>query len=164
MMGCDMLTQAKLKELISYNQETGDMKWKNISHNRVKPYTKAGHMDRTGYARLSIEGKKYMVHRLAWLYVYGSFPENAIDHINRDRNDNRFSNLRLATVKQNNENISLRSHNTSGYRGVTWHKAAKKWMASVTHNKKQIYLGLFDNLDDAANSAKNKRNELFTHI
>lgn len=158
------LTQEKLIGLVSYDKETGDFHWKNVDMNQVKPYTKAGYVNNNGYVVIAIDGKKYMAHWLAWLYTIGSFPENSLDHINRIRHDNRICNLRPATTKQNNENLGLRSHNTSGHRGVTWHKNAKKWMASVTHNKKQIYLGLFDDVNDAANAAKNKRNELFTHL
>lgn len=163
-MGCDMLTQQRLKELVSYDPNTGIMKWRNVSINRVKPFTEIGHTTKSGYIRCSIDSKKYMVHLLAWLYMYGKFPEHMLDHVNRNRSDNRISNLRQATVKQNNENLCQRGHNTSGHRGVTWHKSAKKWMASVTHNKKQIYLGLFNDVLEAAKAAENKRNELFTHL
>jgi len=157
-----MITQERLKQLVSYDHETGLFKWKNVSLNRIKPYSIAG-TNKNGYVVISIDGKKYMAHVLAWLYVHGYLPKEAIDHKNRLRDDNRIENLRQATVKQNNENLGKRSHNTSGFRGVTWHKTAKKWMSSVTHNKKQIYLGLFEKPEDAAAVADSKRKELFTH-
>lgn len=159
-----MLTHQRLLDVLSYNHETGEFKWKNICCNRVKPYTKAGTFNNNGYILISIDAKKYMAHKLAWFYVHGEYPKSMLDHINRIRDDNRICNLRVATVKQNNENISIRSHNTSGYRGVTWHKTAKKWMASITHNKKQIYLGLFEDIKEAAHTADCKRKQLFTHI
>lgn len=157
-----MIIQQQLKDLVTYDPKTGIMIWKFITSNRVKKDRKMGHYA-NGYLMTSIFGKKYQVHRLAWLYVYGEFPKHMLDHINRIRDDNRIENLREVTVKQNNENISLRSHNTSGHRGVGWHKGAKKWMAYITHNKKQIHLGLFDDLNKAVEVAKNKRAELFTH-
>jgi hypothetical protein len=160
----NILTKEKLQEVLSFDYETGEFKWKNVCSNRVKPYTKAGSLNHNGYLVIGISGKKYFAHNLAWLYVYGEFPLRMLDHVNRNRQDNRICNLRIATTKQNNENISLRSHNTSGHRGVTWHKAAKKWMASVTHNKKQIYLGLFEDVKEAALIAESKRKQLFSHL
>jgi hypothetical protein len=72
------------------------------------------------------------------------------DHIDRNGLNNQRNNLREATNSQNNANKDLNSKNTSGYKGVVWHKQAKKWMAYITVNRKQVYLGLFINIKDAA--------------
>src|SRR6185369_10895033 len=97
-----------------------------------------------GYWRIFIYGKAYLGHRLVWLYVYGEWPRGDIDHVNRTRSDNRLCNLRVATRSQNLGNMGRRPVNTSGYKGVTWHKRAEKWLAQISVNRKNIYLGLFN--------------------
>ena len=147
-MGCDMLTQQQLKQHLSYDPETGIfVRANNVG--RFKAGQVLGTKHSTGYSVIRINGKLYKAHRLAWLYVYGSFPESVIDHINRDGFDNRLINLRLATQRQNCENHSLNKNNTSGYLGVDWSKKLQKWRARITQNFKGIHLGYFDNIDDA---------------
>lgn len=90
-----------------------------------------------------------MAHRLAWLYVNGSFPKNEIDHINRIRSDNRIANLRPASNLENAQNRSRSSNNTSGRSDVTWNKKTKKWRARLTVGYKRMHLGYFESLDDA---------------
>lgn len=123
----------------------------------------AGCLRPDGYVFTQIDKRRYMNHRLAWLYVNGAFPANEIDHINGDRSDNRFVNLRLATSKQNKENTPMRVNNTSGYKGVHWDKSRNKWMAFVVHNRKFHNLGRFDDVNQAALVAKQARDEFFTH-
>jgi len=158
-----MITQLRLKELFHYSEDTGLFtRIKQVSGFKVG--SKVGTTHKRGYIHIGVDRKYYKAHRLAWLYVYGSFPELNIDHINRDCSDNRISNLRLATQKQNCENISPRKDNTSGYRGVHWHEAAKKWRASISHNKQRMTVGMFDSKEEAGLAAKLKREELFTHV
>ena len=84
----------------------------------------AGANVRSGdYIRVSFNGKEYPAHRLIWLLVYGQSPDQFIDHINGVRTDNRLANLRLASDAENKRNVGIRSHNTSGEKGVTWDKA-----------------------------------------
>ena len=163
MMGCDMITQLRLKELFHYSETTGLFtRIKQVTRRKVGEI--AGTPHKRGYIHIGVDRKYYKAHRLAWLYVYGHFPELNIDHINRDCSDNRICNLRLATQKQNCENISPRKDNTSGYRGVHWHEAAKKWRASISHNKKRMIVGMFDSKEEAGLAARLKREELFTHV
>jgi hypothetical protein len=82
------------------------------------------------------------------------WPEDQIDHINRIRTDNRISNLREVSHKQNHQNRSKSSHNTSGHSGVSWYKQKSRWRAQITHNQKDIHLGLFTNLEDAIAARK----------
>jgi hypothetical protein len=84
-----------------------------------------------------------------------------VDHINRNKLDNRRCNLRYVTYSQNNMNSSMQKNNTSGYRGVCWHKKAKKWACFIKLNKKRIHIGLFSNIEEAARAYKNKATELF---
>lgn len=156
-MGCDMITQEFLQSVLDYKD--GVLYWrKNISN--VKAGSIAGNQRQDGYIDIGIKGKLIRSHRLVWLWHHGFMPE-FIDHINGIRNDNRIENLRVATRTQNQMNIGKRSNNSTGVTGVTWHKAAKKWMASIQSNKKLKYLGLFEKFDDAVSVRKNAQKELF---
>jgi hypothetical protein len=88
------------------------------------------------------------------LYVYGEWPKLNIDHINRNPSDNRLVNLRDVTQKQNRQNASKRSDNTSGYPGVYWFKRDSKWVANIKHDYKLIHLGLFESLEEAVAARK----------
>lgn len=140
-----MITQEELKELLNYNPDTGIFTY-NKPRNKCTKGKIAGTRHVNGYTHIQLNGKIYKAHRLAWLYVYGYFPE-CIDHINCDKDDNRIENLREATITQNNHNVKLSKNNTSGIKGVCWHKKAKKWCATIGVYGKTIYLGLFDDLE-----------------
>jgi len=143
-----ILTQKRLKELFSYNPETGDFtRTKTRSHNARKGDV-AGSNDGAGYIRISIDKAHYRAHRLAWLYVHGKWP-NEIDHINHNRSDNRIINLREVVRHENAKNASFNSANTSGVTGVSWNKRAEKWEAYISDKTKRIKLGMFDSLIDA---------------
>lgn len=116
---------------------------------RAKIGHSAGWINNEGYIHLELLGKAYKCHRLAWLYMTGEFPKLLIDHINRIKSDNRWLNLREATHSQNKINQSLRPDNTSGFKGVSFNKSTKKWMAYATLNKKKVYLGLHETAEAA---------------
>ncbi|MCT8345431.1 MULTISPECIES: HNH endonuclease [Photorhabdus] len=142
------LTQRKLKELLDYNPDTGVFTWldntrKGIRHDRV-----AGSQSH-GYITIAIDGKHYRAHRLAWLYVYGQWPVNMIDHINRVKSDNRIANLREATNEENQRNVEVGKKNKSGFKGVFWEPSRQKWKARTQMNKKKYTLGRFDRIEDA---------------
>ena len=101
----------------------------------------------TGYVRIHINGRLYYAHRLAWLYTHGRWPVEHVDHVNGVRADNRLCNLREATRTQNNRNSGLSIRNTSGERGVDYHKG--RWRARVYMAGKTICLGEFADLDEA---------------
>lgn len=142
------MTQSELKSLLHYDQETGIFCWLKSNGNR-KANKIAGTLTSYGYIAIKINKKVYKAHQLAWLYMYGEFPTEMIDHINRIRNDNRIVNLRLATNQQNQFNSNIRKDNTSGIKGVSWNKKANKWMASIRIDKKKTYIGTYDNLEIA---------------
>lgn len=158
----ELPTQAQLKEILHYDPETGVFRWR-FARSNLKPWSLAGSSSTHGYWRVRINNREYFAHRLAWVYMTGKQPLNEIDHINRIRSDNKFVNLREATRKQNMENQSLMKSNTSGSRGASWDKNLKKWKSQIMHNKKYIYLGIFDTVEEAAKAASTKRSELFTH-
>jgi hypothetical protein len=145
-----MLSQQRLKELLEYNPENGLLIWVTQRGKGVKKGSVAG-TKQNGYIQIKIDGKLYKAHRLAWLYVYKEFPENEIDHINEIKDDNRIVNLRLATKRQNMQNISNpRADNKSGYLGVCWHNRYKKWYAQISINNKKKYLGYFNTAEEAS--------------
>ena len=149
-----MITQTELQSRYKYNPNTGEF-------TRIC-YTGGKHFGRTlkkrnnksisghpVYQNITINDKAYPAHKLAWLYMTGEYPDCFIDHINRDSTDNRFSNLRKASYAENNRNKSMSRNNTSGYKGVNWHKHKNKWRAEIRVNKTAITLGYFDNALDA---------------
>lgn len=143
-----MITQEILKDLFDYNPETGV--FKHIKARRgVKQWSIAGTLCHTNYINISANGKIYQAHRLAWLYVYGEFPNKQIDHINGNGSDNRIANLRLATMNENQFNKKLAKNNTSGVKGITWDKYKKKWKAYIGFNNKLISLGYYETIEMA---------------
>ena len=160
-----MLTPKYLKTILSYSPETGVFVWlvkRNSKGGKVAPGVVADSVSVHGYARIGIDGKRYPSHRLAWFYMYGKWPAKQIDHINRNKLDNRIANLREATDSENRQNMSLSVKNKSGVTGVTWDKQRKKWFAKITYNYKQIPLGRFDNIKDAANAYAKAKQKLHT--
>jgi hypothetical protein len=147
------LTQQKLKEWLYYNAETGV--FTRLKHKRKSLISKeAGFKDTCGYILIEFDNKRYLAHRLAWLYVYGYFPDNLIDHINSIKSDNRLVNLREASLNENQYNSKKPHNNKSGVKGVSYHKMAKKWRAECSLNGKRIRLGLFQDIEDAKNAVK----------
>lgn len=141
------LTQEYIKSILDYNSETGIFVWKDRPN--MRPICnarflgkRAGYTGKRGYTMISVDNKIYAAHRLAWLYVRGVWP-SYIDHINTSKVDNRISNLRECTLEQNNWNMPLSSKNSSGYKGVTYNKNAKKWVAQISVGNVNRYLGLY---------------------
>jgi hypothetical protein len=157
------LTQDIVKELLYYNQETGEFIWKTrdikwfsnkqscSSWNNRFSGTLAGTLKPNSYIRIGIKGKYYAAHRLAWLYVYGTFPEE-LDHINGIKTDNRIKNLRECSRVENCQNRKVRSDNVCGLKSVHLHKGTKKYMARIQYNKERLYLGLFETAYEAHNA------------
>jgi len=137
-----MITQEELKSVLKYDQETGRFTWLVPRRSgSIKAGTEAGSVTNQGYVHVQIGRMRYLAHRLAWLYTYGFFPENSIDHINRKRDDNRLENLREVSNSCNIRNSKSRINNTSGVRGVCWDKASQRWQADIKVNGKKIGLG-----------------------
>lgn len=153
------LTQAHLKELLYYDPETGVFTWR-APRGRAAVGSRAGTRG-NGYVRVRIEGVFYAAHRLAFLYVTGAFPPDCVDHVNRDRSDNRWANLRQATRRENAGNKGIQRNNTSGHRGVSWFERSGKWRARGVSSGRQIHLGLFDSIEEAATVAQAWREESF---
>lgn len=163
------MDQKTLKLIVEYNKDTGVFHWlhrseevhrlfmrkdssHSISHsvnlwnsrNSMKEIGSKSH----GYLEVRISDKLYRLHSLAWLYVYGEYPEQ-IDHINGIRSDNRIINLRKCTQDKNCKNAARRSDNTSGFTGVYFLKSINKWAAKIVSEGKQIHVGCFDTPEQA---------------
>lgn len=152
-----MITQEQLKSILNYDEVTGIFTWK-VARPKRPIGSVAGTLHNAGYIHVRANNKKYLAHRLAWLYIHGYMPE-MIDHINENRSDNRLINLREANRSQNSCNRGKTKHNTSGFKGVSWHKKNKSWQASITIDHKQIALGSYQDFDKACEAVINGRKE-----
>jgi len=142
------LTLERVRSLLAYDPKTGAFSWR-VNVVNVKAGSPAGSKTALKYLLVRIDKCQIYAHRLAWFYVYGVWPEQQVDHINGVRDDNSIGNLRLASQSQNSCNGVLRSTNTSGYRGVSWNKEKKKWVARIVKDKKQHVLGYFASKEEA---------------
>ena len=143
-----MLNKPRLCELFDYDPLVGDLV-RRVSKANQLAGSIAGSVNAKGHINVQVDGKLYAAHRIAFLIVHGWLPKE-IDHINRDKTDNRIANLRPATSSQNKGNIGLLASNQSGYRGVSLNRRSQKWHAQIKINGKQTYLGRFDLPEDAA--------------
>ena len=145
------VTNAQLREALHYEPATGVFTWL-ITRGAVRAGQRAG-CSKDGYIYIGIRGIQYYAHRLAWFYMTGDWPP-LLDHRDRDKSNNSFDNLRIATRPQNMANSSASRTNTSGARGVSWDRKLGKWVAAITVHGRRQYLGLFPNVD-AAQAAYN---------
>lgn len=149
-MAASILTADQLREVLDYDATTGIFTRKTRLAQRHKVGDRAdfevtGKGSLRGYHRVSLFSKRYLAHRVAWLYVYGEWPDGILDHINGAKGDNRIENLRIASHAMNIENQRLpRKDNISGYLGVYWHPESRKWCARIQVNRKGIHIGLYD--------------------
>ena len=147
------LTQDKLMEILSYDYDSGNFTWKSPTNRSIRVGDIAGTVTDMDYIQIGVLGKLYLAHRLAWLYVYGYFPTE-IDHINRNKADNRILNLREVTHSENQKNQKMNSKNTSGFTGVYKHRNGK-WVAQIQVGGKSINLGYFHKIENAVATRKN---------
>lgn len=138
-----------IREYLDYDPETGVLTRRKRQPG-CSPGQVAGHRDKYGYLNLNLKCRLYYAHRVAWAHFYGKWPDNILDHINCDRADNRIVNLREATVSQNKANSKVSTRNTSGAKGVYWNKRENKWIARIRHGGRDVFLGSFHTLPDAA--------------
>lgn len=126
------ITAERLRELVHYDPETGLMRWKVSRGNRVPAGSIVGHKNVHGYWATRIGGKDYRVHRLVWFYVTGAFPKHLIDHIDGDRGNNRFENLRDVTHSANGQNKKRSRNNTTGFLGVIFEPSTGTFRARIS--------------------------------
>lgn len=142
------IDRSRLLEVLDYDPSTGIFRWKVAVSNFVRVGSQAGRVRDDGYRAISFGNRLYLAHRLAWFYVYGFWPSDMLDHINRDRDDNRIANLREATRGQNMQNRAVSPENMSGFKCVQSNKY-NRWTARITIGGKRNRLGWFDTPEEA---------------
>lgn len=148
-----MITHAELLSLMTYDPETGIFHWREYKYPRKSDLT-VGWTSDEGYRKASIRCKTYPLHRLAWFYVHKRWPRGQIDHINRDKADNRLSNLRDATHAQNKTHTGVYRNNRLGVRGVRKKNRGRRYEARITHEGRVIHLGHYLTIEEAAAARK----------
>lgn len=154
-----VISAERLREVIKYDPDTGEFRWRIATGARCKAGTVAGCVDKKyGYRLISIDGIMYRGCRLAWLYMKGVWPEKQIDHINRVRSDDRWENLREATSSEQKMNRKVRE-NTTGFRGVTLHKPSGLYNARIMAGRIGHSLGYFKTAAEASAAYEAARKE-----
>lgn len=142
------LTGSNVRELLSYDPESGEFTWRVRPARRTPAGSRAGSVIKKGYRLIGVFGKTYMAHRVAFLWMTGEWPKLQIDHINRDKDDNRWCNLREVDQSTNQENRALaRADNKLGILGV--HMRDGKYRATIQVRGVRMCLGAFSTPDDA---------------
>jgi hypothetical protein len=154
------VSHERVLELFHYDPETGHFTRRITTRGRAQAGTIAGSPHGAGYLRIYIETRDYLAHRLAWFYVTGEdVPVGyEIDHVNGNRADNRWHNLRLATPSQNKCN-SIRKGRALP-KGVSLHADSGRYMAQISTHGKPIFLGRFDSVTDASKAYAFAANDL----
>lgn len=156
-----MLTQDDVRDLFQYDEISGA-----VTRRRDKGVAKRGDSVGTkhhsGYLNVSIDCRTYTLHRLIWLYMTGKDP-NVIDHINGDKQDNRWANMRDTTMATNNKNKPTQKNTSSGIVGVFWVKSRGKWKAQIKNNGRSRSIGHYDTIFDAAAARISVQNNLGFH-
>jgi hypothetical protein len=145
-----LIELGKLREFLCYDPLSGQFIW--LCHRGRSKYGKAAGSIQTKngkkYWFISIGGRAYRAHRLAWFYMTGQWPEE-IDHIDGDGLNNSWANLRTATRSQNMANARKQKNNSTGYKGVTFNRRTRKFTAKIKSGSRQKYLGEFFTAKDA---------------
>jgi hypothetical protein len=160
-MATNLITQDRLKSLLTYDPDTGEFRWKVQRSNRAPIGSIAGCSDKYGYIVVRVDGTLYKAHRLAWLYHYGVLPHKHIDHINQTPGDNRISNLRLANQHENNQNRRTQKNSSSGITGVSWNKAHGRWQARIYTDGKCVSLGMHATKEAAITARADAERKLY---
>ena len=147
------------REALIYDPETGILIWRTrpLEHfrtergwrrwNRRYVGQEAGMVEK--YRRIKLGGRFVMAHRLAWLFHYGDWPSSDLDHIDRDKLNNRIGNLRVVTRAENARNARRRRDNTSGVTGVSWRKRGGRWVSFINADGRRHHLGQFESIESA---------------
>lgn len=158
------ITANEIRELLDYDPETGALTWRVARAGAGEAGTPAGQITHKGYLRICVNRKNHYAHRLAWLMATGEWPSGQIDHVNGDRTDNRFENLRVVENRQNCMNRALQSNNTTGAVGV--YKIASKtkpWWGCISHGGKRVGLGCYRTFEEAVAARKRAERQFGYH-
>jgi hypothetical protein len=164
-----------LQECLTYEAATGFLFWKHrpLTHfasanacgvwNSKHAGRRAGSPNVKRRWSTKINAVLHQNHRLAWALHYGCWPDDQIDHINGDPEDNRLINLRIVSNAENQRNAKRKQTNTSGATGVSWHKRNRVWQANIRGNGRFVYLGSFSRFEDAVAARKTAEQEYGYH-
>ena len=156
----ELVSPRYLRNALDYDPDTGLLRWKyrgdmpaawNARYVGTPAFQSK---EPRGYLAGRIHRSAYRTHRVVWAIVHGEWPVGYIDHINGDRSDNRIANLRVVNASENRRNSAMPERNTSGCIGVTWNKQCGKWQAQMKIQKKPIYLGVYENFEEAVAARK----------
>lgn len=148
---------------LSYCENTGSFTWiGKYKTSNVNIGDVAGSIDGNGYRVIRLMDSIYQAHRLVFLFVGDTLPDAKleVDHINGNKDDNRYCNLRLVTRSQNQMNRKTNINNKSGMRGVSWKKVYNKWCVQLGYQSKLYFYGYYSDLDEAKEVASKARKEL----
>ena len=137
-----MIEPSSLLDLFLYDADSGLLYWK-------KSMKLAGTKRKDGRMQVQVFGRVFLSHRIVWAIHHGSWPSFFVDHIDMDKMNNKISNLREATKEENSRNTKKKKTNTSGLKGVSFHRLSGKWRADINLGMKQVSLGLFCSKEDA---------------
>ena len=155
------LTQERLQELLEYDQDTGEFRWRVTRKPNICAGEVAGCRARSEYWKICIDGCNYRAHQLAWLYVNGEWGRPLIDHCDGDPLNNAWDNLRLASHADNAANRPRLPGNTSGLKGASFDRRRGNWMAQITKKGKHYFIGRFATAQEAHEAYVKKARELF---
>jgi hypothetical protein len=146
-----VLTHARVRELLDYEQDTGIFRWRLKRMGRCRQGSIAGHQMDTGYVLITVGGRVTTAHRLAFFWMNGKWPLNDIDHQDRVRSNNCWNNLRETTQSFNSANSKVRSDSKLGVKGVKRSLTNKKhpFEAQITINRRTRGLGYFATIEEA---------------
>lgn len=147
-----MIKQSRLKELLTYNQESGVFTW-NRSVGKATKGCEAGYKSKAGYIQIGLDGDLYFAHRLVFVYLFGECGPS-VDHIDGNPSNNKSCNLRLVDQQTNSKNSKKPKSNKSGCAGVSFDDVNRKWRATIKVDRKQIHLGRFTSIGDAIKTRK----------
>ncbi len=156
------LTLQTVLDMLEYIPKTGTFLQKK-KRPRIKVGSIAGCVTPKGYRYIQLGSRKYAAHRLVWFIEKGNFPSMFIDHIDGNKLNNKITNLREVTNKQNTENRKAQKNSKTGVKGVSFNSKLKKYVAQIQHNGKNHYLGVFDSVEDAEHRYKAEALNFFTH-
>lgn len=154
-----IITQTRVKELFDFDPLTGILVWRRRPRSDFRRASDcalfgrncegrpSGTLNPDGYLRIQIDGVMYLAHILIWVWNYGSWPEQEIDHRDHVRNNNRLANLVLVTRRENMKNKKLYANNRSGCPGV--YQKKNRWVAVIRVEGLLKHLGSFASKDDA---------------
>lgn len=157
-----MLELQTLREYLRYDPEEGAFFWIKRSSDKTKVGQRAGRpRSGGGYWLVTVLGETYYVHRLAWAFFYGEWPELQIDHRNGVKGDNRIANLRQASGTMNAANVGAKRDNTSGCKNVHWCNTKQRWVAKIKKDGKTHHVGHYTNFDAAVEAVAVARVRVF---